>query len=188
MLATAPLRSHLNHAVVTLARFQHGPAFINCPGQRFFDVNILASLRRHYHRQRMPVVWRRNENDVHVLSVQDAAEILHRVRLFAPFLLANLCAGEEEFVIDVANDGAIDLRIEEEAFQIALAHAAAANQAQPNLVIGPRLAGPERLEERGTHCSRGHTGGGCAADEFSSSYCLHIKACSAKATTALRKG
>ena len=155
VLATAPLRTHLHDALVALGRLEHGAAFVNGLGQRLLDIDVLAGLAGEDGRQGVPVVGRGDEHHVHVLAVEDAAEVLHRVGLLAALLLANLDALGDPRVVHVADDDAIDFGVEEEAFEVALAHAAAADEPEPDLLVGPGLGGIRAAGQHGSQAAQG---------------------------------
>src|SRR5882724_5364532 len=124
VFAAAPLRTHLNDTVVLPAGFQHRPAFIDGFGEGFFDINILARLTRQHGRQRVPMIGGGNQNHVDIPAIQNAPEVFDRVRLLAPLALANLDPFRDHRIVYVAYDDAIDLGIEEEAFQVTASHPA----------------------------------------------------------------
>ena len=64
------------------------------------------------------------------------------------FLLADLDALGDAGVVHVADHDAIHFRVEEEAFEVALAHAAAADEAEPDLVVGAGFGGASGADER----------------------------------------
>ncbi len=148
MLATAPLGTHLHDALVTLRGLKHGAALVNGRGERLLDIDILPGLAGQHGGQGMPVVGRGNEHHIHVLAVEHAAEVLHRVRLLAAPLLANLHALGDLRIVHVADDDTIHLGVEEEAFEVALTHAAAADQAEPDFAVGRRFGGADGADER----------------------------------------
>ena len=63
-------------------------------------------------------------------------------------LLANLDAFGDHRVVHVADHGAIDLGVQEEAFEVALAHAAAADEPKADLVVRAGFAGAKRSNKR----------------------------------------
>ena len=136
------------------ARLQHGAPFLDAFGERFLDIDIFAGLAGQNRRQRMPMVRRRDQHHIDVLAVEDAPKVLYGVRLFAAFGLANLDPFGNLRLIDITDHGAIDLWIEEKTFQIAAPHAAAADQAEANFFIRPRLARARGSNKWRTECAQ----------------------------------
>jgi hypothetical protein len=100
-----------------------------------------------------------NQHNVNVLTVQYTAKILHITGLFASLLLANFKSLGEHGIIHVAQNGAIDFRVEEETFEIPTAHPSATDQAQPDLFIRAGFAGPSDAEKRRGDSSQSQSGG-----------------------------
>src|SRR5215472_15859134 len=93
------------------------------------------------------MVGRCHQHYVHILTVEHTAEVLHGIGMFSSLLLANLKCLAEHGVIYIAENGAINFRIEEEAFEIAATHPAATDQAQTDFLIRTRFTRPSGADE-----------------------------------------
>ena len=96
-----------------------------------------------------------------MLAIQNAAKIFDRIRLLAPLVLANLDPFRDHRVVYVAYDGAIDLGIEEEAFQVTATHPSGTDQPKPDLFAGRRFTRARRTEKRKTEASGSQWSDGC---------------------------
>ena len=121
------------------------------------------------------MIRRGDQNHVHVLAVEHAAKIFHRVRGFAALILANGHALGELGVVHVADHAALNFRIQEKAFQVHLALTAAADEAETDFVIRARFARADTADEWRTKSPRRQCGERALADEFSPIDHLHIK-------------
>ena len=101
------------------------------------------------------MVGRGDEHYIHILAVENAPEVLHRLGLLATLAVANLNAFGDPRVVHVADHNAIDFGVKEEAFQVTLSHAAAANETEPNLVVGAGFSGTDRADEGRGQAARG---------------------------------
>ena len=149
VLATAPLRPHLDDALVALGRLEHRAPFVNGLGERLLDIHILPGLAGEDGRQGVPMVGRGDEHHIHILAIEHAVEVLHRIGFPAALLLANLDPFGDPRFVHVADHDAVHLGVEEETFKVALSHAAAADQAEADLVVWARFGGADGPDKGG---------------------------------------
>src|SRR5216117_2146084 len=83
----AALRTVLDDAAELARGLDGDAALVDVVAARLLDVNVLAGLARPDGHQRVPVVRRRDRDDVHVLVFEDLADILDRLRLLSAGLL-----------------------------------------------------------------------------------------------------
>ena len=148
VLATAPLRTHLHDAVVLLRGGHHRATLGNRLGQGLFDIDILARLAGHHGGDRMPVIRRGDEDDINVLPIQHAAEILYRIGLFPSGRRTNLQTLRGHGFIHVGDNHTVHFRIAEETLQVAAAHAAGTDEPKADFVVGAGFARADRTDER----------------------------------------
>ncbi len=149
MLATAPLGAHLDNALMAERGFEHGAAFVNGFGQRFFDVNILAGLTGENGRQGMPMIGGGDENGVYVFSVKYFTEVAAGIRALAPGFFNDLGGFGAHGIVHIADDGAIHFFITEENAEDIAAPTAGADEAKADFVIGPKDGWSESQAGRG---------------------------------------
>jgi hypothetical protein len=77
--AAAPLRAHLNDAVVPPRRLAHDVPLLNRVRERLSDVDVFPCLARQHHHPRMPVVWRADNHAIDRLVVEHASKVLRRI-------------------------------------------------------------------------------------------------------------
>jgi hypothetical protein len=95
-------------------------------------------------------------------------------RRFAAFVLADRHRFGELRVVHVAGHDAINFRVQEKTFQVHQPLAAAADDAEPDLVVGPRFAGARQPDESRPQGTGGQAGGRGFADEISTCQFLHF--------------
>ena len=91
------------------------------------------------------MIRRRDQHDVHVASVEHAPEIFDRFGRLVSFALHQLDRLGKLLVIHIANHGAVHLGVEKEGRQIALAHTATPDEADPDPFAGRSC--PQRLRD-----------------------------------------
>ena len=98
----AALRADLHHALILARRGQHRLAFGHIHADRLLAVDIAAGLYRLDHRQRMPVVGRRDQDDVQVLLAQHLAVVVDRCAASSsrPAGSATISAASRQHVAD----------------------------------------------------------------------------------------
>ena len=80
MRRAASLRADLHDALVCTRRGQHRLPFGDVDADGLLHVDVGAALHGLDHRQRMPMIWRADEDDVEVLLPQHLAIVLVRTR------------------------------------------------------------------------------------------------------------
>ena len=162
VLATAPLRTHLHDAIMFLRRRQHRAPLIDRFRQRLFHVDVFAGLARQDCRQRVPMIRRRDQDYVHIFAVQHAAKIFYDFWPFISFILANLDALGAVGIVNVANDRAVNFRVQKKTFQVTAPHPARTDQPKPDLFAGRRLARTQGSEKWKTEapCNQWSSAGG----------------------------
>ncbi len=129
----AALHPDLHDAFVLPRRRQHCLAFADVDADRLLDVDIGAGLDCLDHRQRMPVVGRRDEDDVEVLLREHLAVVAVGARgLFRRLARGDLGGGIGEHAgIDVTERDHLDGRDLQQPEQVAFAVPPRADQSDP---------------------------------------------------------
>ena len=122
------LRADLHDAVVLARRVDHRAAFLDVVRDRLLDVDVLARLAGHDHRDRVPVIDGRDDHRVEVVALDDAPEVgLHR-RGAARLLLGHLLRAPAVHVPHVAHGDDLHVVVLLEVVQVRTAHAADADR------------------------------------------------------------
>src|SRR5262249_34668760 len=103
MRRRAPVRSHLDDAVVVSRGTNHRAAFLDSVADGLFDVDVSARLDRGDSHQRMPVVRRRYYDDLGALALEHFSIILVSLRLVAGELFDFGSSGVQLVLVDVAH-------------------------------------------------------------------------------------
>ena len=159
----------LDDPVVLLGRRDQAQALIESVRGGFLDIDVLTCLTRPDRRQRVPVVGRRNGDDVDVLVFDDLTQVLHDVGTMAVLLLEFPCALAGDFHIRIDEGRDINVLDRLQAIHVALAAAIHAQDCRSDPVVGPDHAAACR--ECSSWCS-----GSRSLDESSSldcGVCLH---------------
>ena len=132
MNAGALLGAHLHHALVLARRFHHALSFLHDAADGLFHVNVLAGLARFHGRERVPVVRRGHNHRVDVLAIKNLPIVFVRFRL----AVGGLRGCVQIRLVDVAYGGNLGVGLLGKIFQVPHAHAAGANHANPDPVVG----------------------------------------------------
>ena len=109
-------------------------AFTNGVADGFFEIQILARLQSLNRRNRMPMIWRSDDDGIYVFAVKDAAKIGYGVNTFAAFAQPFAGFGETRLIYVTNGDG---LRIGqlETIAHIADSLTAASDQGETNRIV-----------------------------------------------------
>src|SRR5262249_3987343 len=141
--------AHLHAAVVLLGRLDHQLALVRVVAARLLDVDVLVGGARQDRRRRVPVVARRDDEDVHRLVIEHFAVVLHGLRSLLAGDLADLVGGLAGAVlVRVAAVGDFHVGLPGEGAGVFGAAAAGAHDADDELLLVgaeyiPRRAQPQ---------------------------------------------
>jgi hypothetical protein len=97
-IASALLRADLDDAPVPAGDVEHPAALAGEERDRLLDVDVLAGGAGHHGHQGVPVVGRGDRDDVDVLAVEDAADVLDVLRLAGRVLELLLVAAGDAWI------------------------------------------------------------------------------------------
>ena len=149
--------ANLDDPIVLAGRLDHRPAFDDRHRERLLDIDILARLAGGDHLDRVPVVGRCDHDGVDILAIEDRPEVLdpRDVALELGHLgdalaqtgksrIEPIVVAVEIRLINVAEGDDLGIRVGQKALQELAAAIAHADEAQPDLVVGPH--GPTWLQ------------------------------------------
>jgi hypothetical protein len=175
--ATAPLRAHLHDPLMTRSGFEHRAAFVDGLCKGLLNIHILAGLAGENGWQGMPMIGCGNQHHIDIFPVEDSAEILDGIGFSAALFFANLDTFGQVRVVHIADDCAVNFRIEKETFEIPLPHTAATDQTQTDFAAGTRFGGADRPDEGGGQAAQSQwreaNGEGGSAQEFATGHLAH---------------
>ena len=126
----AALGADLHDALMLTGSGQHGLAFGHIDADRLLHIDIGASLDGRDHRQGVPVIGRRDQDDIQVFFLEHFAIIAIGARSFFGRLAVRDHVGGagQHLLVDVTERHDLDRRDLEQANQVALAIPAAADR------------------------------------------------------------
>ena len=150
----AALRADLYGDLVFLGRRDHRLSLVDGAARRLLHVDMLAPFRRVHHLHGVPVIGRGHHDAVDVLAIEDIAIIAIHVDVRA----GRFRGVGESVLIDVANRGNVHLVAVGSTLhvtQVIAAHAAHADMAEGEPLVGPGNLGGDQVGE----ARRGRRGG-----------------------------
>ena len=158
----AALRAHLAHPPELAGPLRHHASFLDGVTQGLLDVDVLAGLHRPDAHEGVPVVGRGDRDDVDVLAVEDAADVLDVLRLAGRVLELLLVAAGDAWIA-VADHRELRIRHAGPLPDVLATAAIGADDGDAEPVIRPglrggRLGGPGSLRGGGERY-RGHREG-----------------------------
>ena len=159
--ATA-LCTHLAHPPELAGPLRHHAPFLDGVTARLLDVDVLAGLHRPDAHEGVPVVGRGDRDDVDVLAVEDAADVLDVLRLVGRVLELLLVAAGDAWIA-IADHRELRIRHAGPLADVFATPAIGPDDGDAEPIIGPglrgrRFGGPGRLRGGGERRS-GHREG-----------------------------
>ena len=169
----APLQTDLHHAVVLARRREHGLAFQDVDADRLLAVDVGTRLARGDHRQRVPVIRRRDQDEIEFLLLQHLAVVRVQPRLLAGLLALSrqFGCGLERATVHVAQPYHLDWIDLDQAEEVDLAVPARAHDSYfAGSGGGSGARNQQQAAGRGAHelatVSESVRHGQCPSDEF----------------------
>ena len=78
MRRRAMLHTRLDYPIVTARGFDHGAPLFDIVRERLFDIDVLASLAGHHHRNCMPMIGRGDMNCIDLFQFEQLPEVIER--------------------------------------------------------------------------------------------------------------
>ena len=158
----------LDDPVVLPRGLDHRPALGDRHRQRLLDVDVLARLAGGDHLDRVPVVGRGDHHRVDVLAIEERPEVLDARDVAGELRASGECASpgwrtadrpcrsrRSDRLIDIAEGDDPGVGMGQEPLEELAAAVAHADEAQPDLIVGPRTRRGEASATRGAPRSRG---------------------------------